>query len=60
MPGDLPACFARLVPEPKAGGMTKAQVYVLVAQLRRSELEKAQCGARALAFYDTLREGLLR
>jgi len=58
MPSDLPACFGRLVTAPKLGPMTKREVYTLITQLRRSELEKAQCGERALAFYDRLREGL--
>jgi hypothetical protein len=48
------------VPEPGPGALTKGQVFSLIAQLRRSELEKAQCGRRALAFYDDLRRGLAR
>lgn len=58
MPADLPACFKRLVPEPKAGAMSKTDVYRLIAALRRSELEKAQCGSRALDFFDNLKAGL--
>ena len=58
MPADLPACFKRLVPEPKAGALTKADVFRLITALRRSELEKAQCGERALLFYDNLKKGL--
>lgn len=58
MPSDLPACFERLVPAPKAGAMTKSQVFSLIAQLRRSELGKAQCGKRVLSFYDDVRKGL--
>lgn len=38
--------------------MTKQDVFLLIGQLRRSELEKAQCGNRALQFYESVREGL--
>jgi len=48
------------VPEPGPGALTKSQVFGLIARLRRSELEKAQCGRRALAFYDDLRKGLAK
>ena len=40
--------------------MTKTDVYRLIAALRRSELEKAQCGERAITFYLNLKAGLSR
>jgi hypothetical protein len=58
MPADLPACFQRLVKAPTGKTLTQKQVFRLIADLRRSEVEKANCGARALAFYDDVRAGL--
>ena len=52
VPADIRACFDELVPAPPPGPMTKAQVMRLIADLKRSELEKSQCGRRLLAFHD--------
>jgi len=38
--------------------MTKAQVVKLIADLKRSEKAKSQCGKRLLAFYEDLRKNL--
>jgi hypothetical protein len=32
--------------------MTKAEVMLLIGALKRSELEKSQCGLRLLRFHD--------
>lgn len=53
VPDDLRTCFAKYVPQPAAGPMTRQQVVALVAALKNSEGEKGRCGARLLAWYDT-------
>ena len=52
VPADLRTCFDRLVPEPQQLTMTARELIGLVAALKRSELEKSQCGKRLLRFYD--------
>lgn len=52
VPGDLRACFDRLVSKPPGGDLTKKQMFRIVADLRASEESKSQCGKRLLAWYD--------
>lgn len=52
VPQDIKVCFTRLVPAPKQATMTTKQVLVLIAKLRRSELEKAQCGKRVVSMWE--------
>ena len=57
-PSDLSACFARLVPMPAAGVITRKDIVALVAALRASEAAKSACGKRLLAWYDAEAAGL--
>ena len=52
VPADLRSCFDRLVPMPKQATLTAGEVMALIASLKRSELEKSQCGKRLLAWVD--------
>jgi hypothetical protein len=52
VPVDIKQCFDKLVPAPKQATMTTKQVLVLIAKLRRSELEKAQCGKRVVSMWE--------
>ena len=52
VPGDIKVCFDRLVPKPKAGALTKRDVFRIIADLKRSELEKSSCGKRLIAWYE--------
>jgi hypothetical protein len=52
---DVKQCFERLVPAPTAKTMTTKQVMALITELRRSELEKAQCGKRVIAMWEDYR-----
>lgn len=54
LPSDLRVCFDRLVPEPPAGPLTKAQIIALVTSFKKSEASKSACGKRLIAFYDNL------
>jgi len=54
LPADLRVCFETVVPAPKQGPMTKAQVILKIAELKRSETQKTDCGKRLIAFYDSL------
>jgi hypothetical protein len=56
LPAELRECFDRVVVAPKAKRLTERQVVQLIADLRRSELEKAGCGKSAVAFYDAYAE----
>jgi hypothetical protein len=53
VPSDIRVCFNRLVPAPARGEMKQSDMLRLVADLKRSELKKSECGKRLLAFYDT-------
>ena len=53
LPGDIKVCFNRLVPKPQGEVMTSAEVIKLVAELKKSELQKSLCGKRLIAFYET-------
>lgn len=55
VPADVKECFERLVPAPKSKTMTSQQVFVLISELRRSELEKAQCGSRVVSMWEDYR-----
>lgn len=48
------ACFKKLTPIP-VSDLTREKVVELVAELRRSELAKSQCGKDLLAWYETVR-----
>lgn len=50
-PGDVQACFSRLVKVPTGDTMSRQQVVKLVADLKQSELAKSLCGRRLLAWY---------
>lgn len=54
VPADLQTCFDNLVGMP-TGAMTKKQVMNLLLEVRRSELEKSQCGKRLLKWVDGYR-----
>jgi hypothetical protein len=51
IPADVKACFDKLVPAPKQATMTQKQVLILIAKLRKSELEKANCGHRVISMW---------
>jgi hypothetical protein len=53
VPADLRVCFARLVPPPPPGPLTKKQVIRLIGELKASELAKSRCGKRLIAWYET-------
>jgi hypothetical protein len=55
VPEDVKECFERLVPAPKAKKMTSKEVFSLISELRRSELEKAQCGSRVVSLWEDYR-----
>ncbi len=55
LPRDVKQCFERLVPAPAAETMTTKQVVTLIKTLRRSELEKAQCGNRVVSLWEDYR-----
>lgn len=57
LPADIRTCFVATVGIP-SGRLSRKQVFRLIARLKRSELEKAKCGRRAIALYDGLRKGL--
>jgi hypothetical protein len=48
-------CFDKLVPAPKRGEMRKSDMLRLIADLKRSEMAKSECGKRLLSFYETQR-----
>lgn len=52
VPQDIKQCFEKLVPAPKQATMTTKQVLVLIAKLRKSEIEKAQCGNRVVQMWE--------
>ena len=54
LPADLPVCFQKQVPAPKPGPLSKAQIIQLVSALKKSEVEKTECGRRLIAFYEAL------
>ena len=58
LPADLRVCFDVTVAAPKAGPMTKAQVIAKIAELKRSEAQKTDCGKRLISFYDSLSRSL--
>jgi hypothetical protein len=53
IPADLRTCFDKLVPVPQQASMTVADVLELVGKLKRSELEKSQCGKRLIRFAES-------
>jgi hypothetical protein len=53
IPADLMVCFDRSTPGPGEGPLTKSEAISLIAELRRSEVEKTMCGKRLIAFYET-------
>jgi hypothetical protein len=57
-PGDLQACFSRLVPAPEGSTLTRQQIVRLVADLKQSERAKSLCGRRLLAWYASEAGGL--
>ncbi len=60
IPADVRVCFASVVPAPRPGAMTAAEIARLIADLRRSDLAKTQCGRRLIGFYDTVAAELKR
>jgi hypothetical protein len=56
VPADLKVCFGQFVPMPGKGAMSRQQTAALIAELKRSELAKSQCGQRLIGFYETQAE----
>lgn len=54
IPAGIEACLKATTPPPKAGPMTKADVFALVAKLKKSEAAKTACGKRLILFYETI------
>ncbi|MER8421854.1 hypothetical protein NKG95_28935 [Mesorhizobium sp. M1423] len=54
LPADLRVCFETQVAPPSSGVMTKKRVIFLIAELKKSETEKNDCGKRLIAFYDNV------
>lgn len=52
IPADIRVCFNQMVPAPIAGKLTKQQVFKIIADLKRSEKAKSQCGKRLIEFYE--------
>ena len=52
-------CFATLTDIP-TGTLTRAQIVVLIGQLRKSEKAKSKCGQDLLLWYDTVKEGFAK
>lgn len=52
IPADLPRCFDAQVEAPQ-GALSKAQVMLLIADLKRSDAEKSLCGQRLIKFYES-------
>lgn len=52
LPADLPSCFEAQVDAPQ-GSLSKAQVMLLIANLKRSDAEKTLCGKRLIEFYES-------
>jgi hypothetical protein len=48
------ACFHKLTPIPEKD-LNREKVIQLIAELRRSEVRKSQCGKDLLEWYDTVR-----
>lgn len=53
VPAELKGCFSGTVPMPTPGALSRRQVVQLIADLKRSELQKSQCGRRLIAWYET-------
>lgn len=58
IPADVRSCFTTLVSAPGAARLTNRDLVQLVADLRRSEYAKSECGKRLLNYYDTMTAGL--
>lgn len=58
VPTELTQCFNDKVPAPKAGPMSRQQVYDLIAKLKKSETKMSQCGNRFELWYEALSSGI--
>lgn len=58
VPTELTQCFNDKVPAPKAGPMSRQEVYDLIARLKKSETKMSQCGQRFELWYKTLAVGI--
>lgn len=54
VPEDLRTCFDTLTPAPTQQTMSASDMFKLVAELRKSEVEKSICGKRLLSWVDTV------
>ena len=53
VPQELRTCFDTTVGAPAGeGALTSGQIFQLISDLKRSELEKSACGKRLLRFID--------
>ena len=62
VPQDVRACFDRVVAAPalkRGERLTQKRTFQLIADLRRSELEKAGCGKRVVGMWDDYRREFL-
>jgi hypothetical protein len=57
VPAGVEACFAKYVKLPP-GPLNRKAVVRLIAELKRSEVAKSQCGRRLLGFYNSIAKGL--
>lgn len=56
MPTHLRTCFQHVTGLP-AGDWTAAQTAEVIGRLRKSELDKTDCGKQLLQFYDDVAKG---
>lgn len=56
MPTHLRTCFQQVTGLP-AGAWTSAQTAEVIGKLRKSELDKTDCGRQLLQFYDEVAAG---
>lgn len=54
IPAGIETCLTATTPAPRAGAMSKAQVFGLIAALKKSEASKTACGKRLIKFYEGL------
>lgn len=55
IPAGIETCLTATTPAPPAGKpLSKADVFALIAKLKKSEVSKTACGKRLILFYETI------
>lgn len=60
VPADLKVCFDRTVPAPADEAITKKQLFALIAKLKASGDDKAECGRRLTCWYEDIASGFAK